>query len=133
VTAGAWTLTVDIPSNEWLSANGRYGHYKARAGRVMRLRRRAAVLARSQGLAPCVGRVRIVATVHGRARGISDPNNAADSTKAIVDGLRDARVLADDDHTHVVGPDHRHGEPLPRELPRGWHRIVLTITPEGKQ
>lgn len=123
-------LVVDVPKNEWLTANGRYGHPAARAGRVKRLRQRAAALAHSNSLQPCTGLVRITATIHGRVNRWSDPNNAADTTKPLVDGLRDARILVDDDHTHVIGPDHRYGEPLPN-LPAGWHRIVLTITPEG--
>lgn len=122
------TLTVDIPGNEWLTANGRYGDPRARGRRVKRLRARACLLARSQGLTPVAGLVRIVAVVQGRVNVRSDPNNAADATKAIVDGLRDARVLVDDDHTRVIGPDHRWGQPDPT-MPRGFHRITLTITP----
>lgn len=123
-------LVVDVPRNEWLTANGRYGHPAQRASRVHRLRQRAAALARSNRLQPCNGLVSITATVHGRVNRWSDPNNSADTTKPLIDGLRDARVLVDDDHTHVIGPDHRYGEPLPN-LPAGWHRVVLTITPEG--
>lgn len=123
-------LAVPVPKNEWLTANGRYGHPAARAARVKRVRQRAAALARSTRLQPCTGLVRITATVHGRVNRWSDPNNAADTTKPIVDGLRDAGVLVDDDHTHVIGPDHRYGDPIPT-LEAGWHLIVLTITPEG--
>lgn len=120
------SLTVDIPPNEWLTANARFGHPMARASRVKRLRRRSHMLARSQGLQPVSGLVRIRASVVGRQRRRSDPNNAADATKALVDGLRDAGVLKDDDYSHVIGPDHRIGDPDPL-LPKGWHRIVLEL------
>lgn len=123
-------LVVDVPKNEWLTANQRYGHPAAKAGRVTRLRKRSATLARSEHLTPCAGLVRITATIHGRVNRWSDPNNAADTTKPLIDGLRDAGILAEDHWKLVIGPDHRHGEPLP-SLKTGWHRIVLTITPEG--
>lgn len=123
-------LVVDVPKNEWLTANGRYGHPAARAGRVKRLRQRAAALARSNSLQPCAGLVRITATIHGRVNRWSDPNNAADTTKPLIDGLRDAGILAEDHWKLVIGPDHRYGEPLP-SLKTGWHRVVLTIAPEG--
>ena len=122
------TLVVNVPANEWLTANGRYGNPYARAARVKRLRTRARTLARAEQLPHYEGRVHITATVHGRTSRWSDPNNAADATKAIIDGLRDAGVLVDDNWTRVVGPDHRYGDPLP-DLPKGWHRIVLIITP----
>lgn len=121
------SLTVDIPPNEWLTANGRFGHPMARATRVKRLRQRAHMLARARSLRSVSGLVRIEATVIGRQKRRSDPNNAADATKALVDGLRDAGVLADDDYSHVIGPDHRVGEP-DSSLPKGWHRIVLEVT-----
>lgn len=119
-------LTVDVPVNEWVSANSRYTPH-ARAHRVAALRLRAAYLARSQKLAPMSGLVRIEARVHGRVNRRTDPANAADTTKPLVDGVVDAGVLADDDHTHVVGPNHVYGEPI-RSLPKGAHRIVLTFT-----
>ena len=42
---GTQTLTIEIPSNEWLSANGRY-HWAERSRRTRALRARAAWLAR---------------------------------------------------------------------------------------
>ncbi len=122
-------LEVDIPGNEWLTANDRFMPL-ARASRVAALRLRAAYLARSQGMKPMTGLVRIVAVIHPRVTRRSDPANAADSTKPLVDGLRDAGVLIDDDYMHVVGPEHLQGEML-RSLPVGFHRIVLTLTEIG--
>jgi len=74
--------------------------------------------------------VRITAKIYVRSARRFDPNNAADTTKAMVDGLRDAGVLVDDDHTHVIGPDHRWAG-IDRDLPVGAHAIELIITEAG--
>lgn len=129
MSAGIQELVIDIPENEWLSANKRFGHPAQRASRVKRVRQRACLMARSQGLKPYGNqKVLINATVHGRVNRWSDPNNAADCTKPVIDGLRDAGVLMDDHHGLVVGPNHLYGEPI-SSLPKGFHRIVLTIKP----
>lgn len=120
------SLIVDVPSNEWLSANARLMPY-ARARRVAAVRLRAAMLARSARLRRMEGLVRVDAVIHGRVQRTFDPNNAADTTKPIVDGLRDAGVFEDDDYRHVLGPNHVFGEPI-STLPVGAHRIVLTFT-----
>lgn len=121
------TLVVDIPGNEWLSANHRHTP-RVKASRVAALRLRAGMLARSHSLRPMTGLVRITAVIHARAARRFDPNNIADTTKPLVDGLCDAGVLVDDDSRHVIGPNHLHGAPMP-DLPVGFHRIVLTLSP----
>jgi len=68
------------------------------------------------------GRVRIVVTVRFpdlRRRDVS--NLYPYVAKPLVDGLVDARVIADDDDRHVIGPD------LRRDLSRGPHRILIGI------
>ena len=67
-----------------------------------------------------MGRVRIVAHIWKPRGGTWDPNNYHDTTKPIVDGLVSAGLFLDDDHEHVLGPDHRRGG-------KGEPRIVLTI------
>ena len=86
-------------------------------------------LARAAGLRPSpTGRVQVTAHVHTRTRRRMDPANAAPTTKALVDGaLVDGQVVPDDDHTHLTGPDHRRGDPVP-DLAPGWRAITLTIT-----
>lgn len=67
-------------------------------------------------------RVRIVVTVRFpdlRRRDVS--NLYPYVAKPIVDGLVDARVIADDDDLHVIGPDMR------RDPGRGAHRISIDI------
>lgn len=126
------TLIVDIPKGEWLTANGKKGHWSTRASRAKQLRRRSYLKARSQQIPTQHGLVHITCYVHGRDNRKFDPNNAADTTKALIDGLRDAGVLTDDDYTHVLGPDHRRGEPV-RTLKPGWHRITIHIEPVEKR
>ena len=67
--------------------------------------------------------VRIVLTVrYPNGHGIKDPANLYPYVaKPIVDGLVDARVIANDDYRHVIGPDMR------RDLEVGPHRIVVEI------
>lgn len=127
---GVVSFCVDVPGNEWLSANGRYGHLE-RAARTRRLRERAYYLARQQGLPRFSERVRVDCYVHSRRQGgRMDPANAYPAVKAIVDGLTDARVWVDDDDAHLQGPVPHQGEPVP-SLAVGFHRITLTITPLG--
>jgi hypothetical protein len=66
--------------------------------------------------------IRIVVTVRFpdlRRRDVS--NLYPYVAKPIVDGLVDARVIADDDDRHVIGPD------LRRDPERGPHRIRIDI------
>lgn len=64
---------------------------------------------------PLFQRAHILGVLHpataGRRR---DPANWYPSFKAAVDGLVDAGVLEDDDHTRVVGPDMRLGPVVKR-------------------
>ena len=122
-------LYLVIPKGQWITANLRL-HPMARAKRVRALRKRTAIEARKDALFSFDGRVRITAKIYARSARRFDPNNAADTTKAMVDGLRDAGVLVDDDHTHVIGPDHR-GAGVDRDLPGGAHAIELIITEAG--
>ena len=119
-------LTIDIPGNEWLTANGRY-HWAETARRTRHLRERANWTARS-ARAPRLDAARIDAYVHGRTRGRMDPANAHPTTKALVDGLVDAGLLPDDDSRHLDGPYEHRGSARPGMRP-GWHRVTLIITP----
>jgi hypothetical protein len=112
-------LYVDIPAPcAFITSNQRL-HWREKAARTASWRKAAAGAIR-EGVRPFTGRVRVLATIHKPRGGRWDPNNWADTSKACVDGLVDAGLLADDDHTRVLGPDHRAGIPGPA-------RIVLTI------
>ena len=118
-------LVIDIPKNEWLSANDRR-HWADKARRTKALRQRAAMLARQARLTvatPCI----VVAEVGYPRNSRADPANASDAVKPILDGLTDASVWVDDDSTHVPAVTYRRGTKTDRQ---GWHRITLIFIPQ---
>ena len=107
----------------WLTANDRR-KWRAKAALVRQWRalgRKAA----TEAAVPPLDRVEIKAYVHRTRGGRFDPSNWADTAKAVLDGIVDARVLEDDSHEYVTGPDMRAGEP--RQHPC----LVLTIAEIG--
>jgi crossover junction endodeoxyribonuclease RusA len=68
---------------------------------------RAALVA--AGEQPVMQRAYVLGVLHPPSRRRADPANWYPSFKAAVDGLVDAGVLEDDDHTRLVGPDMRLG------------------------
>lgn len=54
----------------------------------------------------------------------ADPANAAPTVKAIIDGLVDARVWDDDDHTHIPSIAF---ERDPQKAPKGTRTVTLII------
>ena len=58
---------------------------------------------------PLFQRAHILGVLHPASRTRCDPANWYPSFKACVDGLVDAGLFDDDDHTRVVGPDMRLG------------------------
>lgn len=108
------------PTPVWLTANQRL-KWRVKAARIRTWRNLAMVTARNAGI-PRLDRVEVVAHVHRHQGGRFDPTNWADTAKAALDGIVDARVLEDDSHEYVTGPDMRAGEP------RTTPSLVLTIT-----
>ncbi|MGY0067686.1 hypothetical protein ACWZEH_12840 [Streptomyces sp. QTS137] len=114
-------FVIELPAGlDLINANQRI-HEKARA-RLTKKIRAAAMEAVSEcpalmdaladaGSGPLFQRAHILGVLnpstYGRRR---DPANWYGSFKAAVDGLVDAGVLEDDDHTRVVGPDMRLGK-----------------------
>lgn len=122
------TLTIQVHKAIWLTANQRL-HWSTRMRRTRMLRAYAASEARIHGLAgrrlgPSVVTVVIGYPTTGRA----DPTNAEPTVKAIVDGLVDARVWNDDDHTHIPSVAF---ERDPQKAPKGTHTVTLII--QGKE
>lgn len=118
------TLTIQVPPNLWLTANQRL-HWSTRMRRVRMLRAYAASEARIHGLAgrrlgPCV----VTALIGYPAATRADPANAAPTVKAIIDGLVDARVWDDDDHTHIPSVAFTRD---PNKTPKGTHTVTLII------
>lgn len=113
------TLTVPAPV-KWLNSNDRL-HRMAEA-KLSAVWRQAGKTA-GTGTAFFDEQVRVVAYVFKPRRGRYDPGNLYPTAKACVDGFTDAGLWPDDDWTHVVGPDMRHGGIGPAAL-------VFVITPE---
>lgn len=125
--AGAAVLVLEVPAPAWLNANQRHKHWSVPARKTRQVRGLAAVLARAQELPRDLAvPVRVVAYVCRPRGGTFDPNNAAPTTKAAIDGLTDYGCWSDDDAARVVGPDHRAGPVTP-----GRRVLVLYLLPAG--
>lgn len=113
----SFTITLP-PGLKLLNANQRV-HHRVRAELTQAIRgaamaqcseepaMRAALV--SAGDAPVLQHAYILGILHPGSRRRLDPANFYPSFKAAVDGLVDAGVLKDDDHTRVIGPDMRIG------------------------
>lgn len=117
------TLTLHIPRSWWLSANQRL-HWAQKAERTRNIRALAAASAR--GMEP-VETVHVAAFIGYLRGGKADPSNAAPVVKACLDGLTDAGVWPDDDHTHVIGPTFRRD---PKSTRAGHYTVRLVLTPQ---
>lgn len=111
---------IELPAGlPLLNANQRpHHHHKAKITRGLRAAAMEAVSespALMDALAaakpgPLFERAHILGVYRPRSTGRCDPANWYPSFKAAVDGLVDAGLLEDDDHTRLVGPDMRLGE-----------------------
>ena len=116
---GKRIVTIDIPAPcDFLNSNQRI-HRMAQA-KLTKTWRAAAANAAAD-IAPLNPPVHITAHIWKPRGGRYDPNNLWPTIKAAVDGLVDAGLLTDDDHTRVIGPDMRHGG-------KGPARIIIQIT-----
>lgn len=107
-----------IPDAYWLTANGR-DHWAAKSRRTRALRHLGQLRGRLSGLSN-LGATKVTATIGYPRNGKSDPANAAPTVKALIDGLVDAGVWADDDSEHVVATSFKRG---PKCAAR--HHLVL--------
>lgn len=124
---GTQELVIKVPENEWMSANDRM-HWRERATRTKRLRRRGYFEARRNGLLP-MRRTFVTVSVQYASSGRADPANAYPTVKALVDGLVDFGVLTDDDSKHLPEMTFKRA---PGRCKRGWHVITLTLVEEDK-
>lgn len=107
------------PGLKLLNANQRV-HYRVRAEQTAAIRgaAREACLAHPQlradlatfGEAPVLPHAWILGVIHPGSRRRLDPANLYPSFKAAIDGVVEAGLLEDDDHTHLLGPDMRLGD-----------------------
>lgn len=110
------------PRLKLLNSNQRL-HYKRRAEYTGKIRAAAmeavsecpslmeALAAAKPG--PLFQRAHVLGILHPPTEGRRDPANWYGSFKAAVDGIVDAGLLDDDDHTRLLGPDMRLGEKRP--------------------
>lgn len=146
VPAAPGLVVVKLPAGlDLLNANQRLHHHKR--AKITSVLRGAAMHAVTEqpGLMAALAaakpgalfdRVHILGIVHPTKRGRFDPPNWYPSFKAAIDGLVDAGLLEDDDHTRVAGPDMRPGTPVKggqielhiRPLPadQNWPDLALT-------
>lgn len=123
------TLTIQVYKALWLTANQRL-HWSTRMRRTRMLRAYAASEARIHGLAGRRLGPSIVTAVVGYPHiGRADPANAAPTVKAIIDGLVDARVWDDDDHTHIPSVAFTRAT---NKTPKDTHTVTLIIQEEAK-
>ncbi|MFJ3663127.1 hypothetical protein ACIPPM_21980 [Streptomyces sp. NPDC090119] len=117
------SFTISLPPGLPLLNANRRVHHHVRATRTRELRAAAieavaghrdlmAALAAAKS-GPLFTRARIVAYLRPARAGRADPANWYPSFKAVVDGLVDAGLLEDDDHTRLIGPDMRLGSRTP--------------------
>lgn len=117
------TLAFTIPKSLWMSANDR-PHWAVKMRQTRELRRLGMVTARNAGLSD-VGTCHVAAFIGYPGNGKADPSNAAPTIKALIDGMTDAGVWPDDDHTHVVGPTYLRD---PKTGQVGVHSVRLVLT-----
>jgi len=112
-------FTLALPPGLKLLNSNQRPHHRVRAD-ITRALRAAAMNACSEnptmrdalitaGSGPLLQRAYILGVLHPPSRRRADPANWYPSFKAAVDGVIDAGVLEDDDHTRLVGPDMRIG------------------------
>lgn len=124
---GTQELAIKIPANEWISANDRM-HWRARASRTKRLRRRGYFEAHRNGILP-MRRAFVIVSVQYANGGRADPANAYPTVKALVDGLTDFGVLTDDDSKHLPAMTFKRA---PGRCSKGWHVITLALVEQDK-
>lgn len=106
---------IDVAPRDMLNANDRL-HWARKARRTAELRTAAAWSAKN--LTPVDRKQHVVVTFHFTNRNRRDVSNWSPTAKAILDGITDAGVWADDNDAWVVGPDLRTGDHLPGRVAR---------------
>lgn len=117
-------VTIPQAGLPWLSSNATTNrHWRHRQQVTKAWRKAAAWIARVDRVQPFHRPVHITGTIHRANRQVWDVDGAVVTIKAAIDGLRDAGVLAGDDHRYVRSVTSEWGEPDP-DAPR----LVLAIS-----
>ncbi|MDT0302952.1 hypothetical protein [Streptomonospora wellingtoniae] len=115
------TVTVALPRLPRLNSNQRM-HWSVWRRRTRLIRETAAWVTTSLREAP-MERAQITAVIHPKTNARFDPHNLQPTVKAAIDGIVDARLLADDDSKRVVSVAFVAGEKDP-----AGPRIDLIVT-----
>lgn len=95
-----WELRLTVENGrKWLSLNDR-GNWRKWATPIARWRAYAHEATQKAGV-PRLERATITGHIYKNRAGRYDPHNLFPTLKACIDGIVDAGVLADDDHTHL--------------------------------
>ncbi|AZQ77652.1 hypothetical protein EJ997_10190 [Flaviflexus ciconiae] len=116
------TFTLTIPKTDWLTQNARE-HWATTARKKKAIRMRSRLEARRQGLSRRTERTLSTILVGYPSARRADPENAAPTIKAAIDGLVDAGILIDDNSTwwaHGTDRDPEKTEP-------GMYRLTITM------
>lgn len=121
------TITVTIPTDEWLSSNQRL-HWAQKAKRTRAIRTRARMLGlaalRAGNITTHTNKTHVHVLVAYPTARRADPPNAYPTVKAIIDGLVDARIFPDDNSDHVsLGFDRD-----PTKSTLGTYRLTLELS-----
>ena len=116
-------LTIVVPRSLWMSSNQRRDR-RADMGKVRDLRTLGFATARLHRL-PTFHQVHVCAFIQYPTAHKADPPNAWPTLKAILDGLTDAGVWADDSSEHVVATEFRRD---PGKSDKGTYRVRLVLT-----
>lgn len=116
-----WSLTLTVEGErKWMNLNDRT-HYRPKAA-MTKLWRTAAYDAAVAANIPTLARATITGYIYKNRAGRYDPHNLFPTLKAVIDGIVDAGVLEDDDHTHLRAAIEHGG--IDRTMPP---HIVITI------
>ncbi len=119
-------LLFTIPADLWLSANQRM-HWAPKSKATKALRHLGWLTTPATLAIANIGPCHVAAFIGYPRGGKADPANAAPTVKALIDGLVDAGVWPDDDHTHVIGPTYLRDKSSGKA---GVHTVRLVMTPQ---
>ena len=120
-----WTVTVNIPSNMWMSANRPIRHHAQRQRIIRDLQWLITAAINSQQPGPLPDPCTLTWTIQypkGTTRKADAPNSYP-TCKALLDGIVQTGVIKDDNNTHITAQTWQRGPNLTRT---GRHQITIT-------
>ena len=121
-------MQLDIPANEWMSANGKQPHWAEKNKRTQALQTRARFESRLQEVGQFRTPVVVTCIIGYPTAARADPPNAYPTCKCLVDGIVKAGVLPDDNSDVIVEMRFRRD---PVKARKNTHRVTILIDREG--